>query len=80
MSVSIKAVYFFAKATKSLEQSIHVYSKSHIFLFRSVPSFRIGSSAKLGMPRNEHFLSRNNGNCSESIPRNFFGMKFRSQP
>jgi hypothetical protein len=40
----------------------------------------MGSSAELGMPRNEHFLPRNNGNRSESIPRNFFGTKFRSQP
>jgi hypothetical protein len=48
--------------------------------FRSVPSFGIGSSAELGMPRNECFLPRNNGNRSESIPRNFFGTKFRSQP
>ncbi len=32
------------------------------------------------MPRNECFLPRNNGNRSESIPRNFFGTKFRSQP
>ncbi len=48
--------------------------------FRSVPSFGIGSSAELGMPRNKHFLPRNNGSCSESIPRNFFGTKFRSQP
>jgi hypothetical protein len=32
------------------------------------------------MPRNEGFLPRNNGNCSESIPRNFFGTKYRSQP
>ncbi len=32
------------------------------------------------MPRNECFLPRNNGNHSESIPRNFFGTKFRSQP
>jgi hypothetical protein len=31
------------------------------------------------MPRNECFLPRNNGNCSESLPRNFFGTKFRSQ-
>jgi hypothetical protein len=31
------------------------------------------------MPRNEHFLPRNNGNRSESIPRNFFGTKLRSQ-
>jgi hypothetical protein len=30
--------------------------------------------------RNEHFLPRNNGNPCESIPRNFFGMKFCSQP
>ena len=47
---------------------------------RSVPSFGIGSSAEFGIPRNEHFLPRNNGNRSESIPRNFFGTKFRSQP
>ncbi len=31
------------------------------------------------MPRNEHFPPRNNGNCFESIPRKFFGTKFRSQ-
>jgi hypothetical protein len=42
-----------------------------IFLFRSVPSFGIGSSAELGMPRNEYFVPRNNGIRSESIPRNF---------
>ncbi len=48
--------------------------------FRSVPIFGIGSSAEIGMPRNEHFLPRNNGNHSECIPRNFFGTKFRSQP
>jgi hypothetical protein len=48
--------------------------------FRSVPIFGIGSSAEIGMPRNEQFLPRNNGNHSESIPRNFFGTKFRSQP
>jgi hypothetical protein len=48
--------------------------------FCSVPSFGIGSSAELGMPRNGHFLPRNNGIRSESIPRNFFGTKFRSQP
>ncbi len=48
--------------------------------FCSVPSFGIGSSAELGMARNECFLPRNNGNRFESIPRNFFGTKFRSQP
>ena len=48
--------------------------------FRSAPSFGMGSSAELGMPRKEHFLPRNSGNRSESIPRNFFGTKFRSQP
>jgi hypothetical protein len=48
--------------------------------FRSVRSFGIGSSAELGMHRNEHFLPQNNGNRSESIPRNFFGTKFCSQP
>jgi hypothetical protein len=48
--------------------------------FRSVPSFGIGSSAELGMPRNEYFLQQNSGNRSVSIPRNFFRTKFRSQP
>ncbi len=38
------------------------------------------SSVNLGMPRNEHFLPWNKENCSESIPRNFFGTKFRCQP
>ncbi len=47
--------------------------------FPFVPSFGIDSSVNLGMPRNEHFLPRNNGSCSESIPRNFFGTKFRWQ-
>jgi len=45
--------------------------------FSSVPSLGIDSSVNLGMPRNEHFLPRNNGNRSECIPRNFFGKKFR---
>jgi hypothetical protein len=48
--------------------------KTNFFLgitFCSVPSLGIGSSAELGMPRNECFLSRNNGNRSEYIPRNF---------
>jgi hypothetical protein len=48
--------------------------------FRSVPSFGIGSSVEFGMPRNECFLPRNNGNRSESIPQNFFGTQFSSQP
>ncbi len=30
--------------------------------------------------RNEQFFPRNNGIHSESIPRNFFGTKFRCQP
>jgi hypothetical protein len=37
----------------------------------SVLSFVIGSSAGLGMPRNKHFIPWNNGNRSETIPRNF---------
>jgi hypothetical protein len=32
------------------------------------------------MLRNVHFLPQNNGNHSESIPRNIFGTKFCSQP
>jgi hypothetical protein len=48
--------------------------------FPSVLSFGIGSSVNFGMPQNEHFLPRNNESCSESIPRNFFGTKFRCQP
>jgi hypothetical protein len=38
--------------------------------FRSVPSFGISSSAELGMPRNEHFLPRNNG----TVPSLFRGI------
>jgi hypothetical protein len=38
--------------------------------FHSVTSFGNGSSAELRMPPNEHFLPRNNGNRSWSIPRN----------
>ncbi len=30
--------------------------------FCSIPSFGMGSSEELGLPRNEHFLPRNNGN------------------
>jgi hypothetical protein len=60
--------------------SIKLHFSRNSVSFRSVPSFGIGSSAELGMPRNGHFLPRNNGNHSESIPRNFFGTKFRSQP
>jgi hypothetical protein len=48
--------------------------------FSSVPSLGMDSSVNLGMPRNEHFLPRNNGSHSESIPRNFVGTKFRCQP
>ncbi len=55
-----------------------------IFFFaefrRSVFGFGIDSSVELGMPWNEHGLPLNNCNRSESIPRNFFGTKFRSQP
>jgi hypothetical protein len=48
--------------------------------FPSVPNFGIDTSVNLGRPRNELFLPRNNGSCSESIPRNFFGRKFRDLP
>jgi hypothetical protein len=48
--------------------------------FPSIPSLVIDSSVNLGMPRNKHFLPRNNGNHSKSILRNFFGTKFRCQP
>jgi hypothetical protein len=48
--------------------------------FRSEPfrgrdkckEFGIDFSVDLRMPRNEHFLPRNNRNRSESIPRSFF--------
>ncbi len=59
---------------------LHFFAEFRSVTFRSVPSFRIGSSAELWIARDEHFLQRNNGNRSESIPRNFFGMKFCSQP
>jgi len=37
-----------------------LFRKTNFFRgFHSVPSFRIGSSAELGMPRNECFLPRN---------------------
>ncbi len=39
--------------------------------FPSVPRLGIDSSVNRVMPRNEHFLPRNNGNYSESIPRIF---------
>jgi hypothetical protein len=44
--------------------------------FPSVQSLGIDSSVNLGMPRNEHFLPRNNKNNSAE----FFGTKFRCQP
>jgi hypothetical protein len=48
--------------------------------FCSIPSFGIDSSVDAGMPRNENFLLWNNGNRSESTPRNFFGTKYHCQP
>ena len=50
---------------------------------RNFVSFRASEWALLQnseCPRNEHFLPRNNGICSESIQRNFFGTKFCCQP
>jgi hypothetical protein len=58
-----------------------IFCKTNLFMpFPSVPSFGTDSSVNFGIPRNEHFLPRNNGSCSESLPRNFFGTKFRCQP
>jgi hypothetical protein len=48
--------------------------------FSYIPSLGIDSSVNFGMPRNKHFLPRNNGSHSESVMWNFFGMKFRCQP
>ncbi len=48
--------------------------------FHSVPSFGIGSSVELRMPRNDCFQSRNNGNRLSLFRGIFFGTKFRSQP
>jgi hypothetical protein len=84
-------VFMSPKSRKRRHLTIHyvelfwLFSNSYFFRgipFRSVlvTSFGIGSSAEIGMARNEHFLPRNNRNHSESIPRNFFGTKFRSQP
>ncbi len=57
-----------------------IFCKPIFFMsFRSVPNFEIDSSVKR-MPRNDHFLPRNNGNHFESVLRNFFGTKFRCQP
>ncbi len=48
------------------------YFKLIFFMpFPFVLSFGIASSVNFGMPRNEHFLPRNNGSCSESIPEFF---------
>ncbi len=74
-----KKLFYFCKSYQELVNNRPSMS-TYFFPRNSVPSFGIGSSAELGMPRNEHFLPRNNGNRSESIPRNFFGTKFRSQP
>jgi hypothetical protein len=58
-----------------------LFCKTNFFMpFPSVPNFGIDTSVNFGMPRNEHFLPRNNRSYSESIPRNFFGTKFRCQP
>jgi hypothetical protein len=58
-----------------------IFVKPIFFMpFSSVPSLGMDSSVNLGMPRNEHFLPRNNRSHSESIPQNFFGTKFRCQP
>ncbi len=57
------------------------FCKTNFFMsFRSVPSFGIDSSVNLGMPRNDHFLPRNNRNHSEYILRNFFERKSVANP
>ncbi len=59
-----------------------LFCKTNLFLRNSIP-FRASEWAlprNSECPRNAHFLPRNNGIHSESIPRNFFGTKFRCQP
>ncbi len=54
--------------TKSFYDVILAVFRTNFFCiipFGSVPSFRIYSSVDHGMPRNEHFLPRNNGNRLE---------------
>ncbi len=66
--------------TKTYWES-RIFCETYFFMpFSSVPSLGIDSSVKLGMPRNEQFLPRNNGSHSDPIPQNFFGTKFRCQP
>jgi hypothetical protein len=60
---------------------VSCFVKPNYFVgLRFVPSYGMDSSEILGITRNEHFIPRNNENRSESIPRNFFGTKFRWQP
>jgi hypothetical protein len=57
-----------------------VEQKTLGILFRTVPQRRKMLGISFRKARNELFLPRNNGSHSESIPRNFFGTKFRCQP
>jgi hypothetical protein len=59
-----------------------LFCKTNLFLRNSIP-FRASEWAlprNSECPQNAHFFPRNNGIHSESIPRNFFGTKFRCQP
>ncbi len=70
---SVRKDYFwctdksFCTVTLLLLVKVIFSAEFHSVPFRSIPSFGIGYSAELGMPRNECFLPRNNGNHSESI-------------
>jgi hypothetical protein len=59
-----------------------IFYKTNFFFvpLSSVPSLGIDSSINLGMPQNEHFLPRNNGSHSESIPRIFSVRNFIASP
>jgi hypothetical protein len=57
------------------------FCNSHFFpVIQFHSELRIDSSVNLGMLRKEHFPPRNNGNRSESIPLNFFGLNSVANP
>jgi hypothetical protein len=76
----VSTTLVFGNFVQYLDCSVELHFFAESIPYCSVPSFRIGSSAELGMPQNERFLPQNNENRSESIPQNFFGTKFCSQP
>ncbi len=58
-----------------LDCSVKLHFFAEFRSVRSVLSFGIGSSAELSMPRNEHFLPRNNGNRSQPYAEDDLGSR-----